>query len=81
MPDERIAPVEVTRVARGATTHNEDVLAIEEPLEIRVAWEDREKNISVTMRTPGDDEDLAAGFLFTEGLIRSAEEIQSIRHW
>jgi FdhD protein len=81
MPEERIAPVDVTRVAHGATTHNEDVLAIEEPLEIRVAWEDREKNISVTMRTPGDDEDLAAGFLFTEGLIRSAEEIQSIRHW
>ena len=81
MPDERIASVDVTRVAQGSTTHNEDVLAIEEPLEIRVAWEDREKNISVTMRTPGDDDDLAAGFLFTEGLIRSANEIQSIRHW
>ena len=81
MPEERIAPVDVTRVAHGVSTRNEDVLAIEEPLEIRVAWEERVKNISVTMRTPGDDDDLAAGFLFTEGLIRSAEEIESIRHW
>jgi FdhD protein len=81
MPEERIAPVGVTRVAQGAVTRSEDVLAVEEPLEIRVAWDDREKNISVTMRTPGDDYDLAAGFLFTEGLIRSAAEIDSIRHW
>jgi FdhD protein len=81
MSEERIAPVGVTRVAQGSVTRNEDVLAVEEPLEIRVAWEGREKNISVTMRTPGDDYDLAAGFLFTEGLIRSAAEIDSVRHW
>src|SRR2546425_10338686 len=81
MPEERIATVAVTRVAQDSVTRNEDVLAVEEPLEIRVAWEQTEKNISVTMRTPGDDYDLAAGFLFTEGLIRSAEDIESIRHW
>jgi len=81
MPEERIAPVDVTRVTQGSVTRNEDVLAVEEPLEIRVAWEDREKNISVTMRTPGDDFDLAAGFLFTEGLIRTAGDIESVRHW
>src|SRR5881409_101020 len=81
MPEERIAPVAVTRVARDSVSHNDDVLAVEEPLEIRAAWEQTEKNISVTMRTPGDDYDLAAGFLFTEGLIRSAEDIDSIRHW
>ena len=67
----------VTRVAQGSVTRSEDVLAVEEPLEIRAG----EKNISVTMRTPGDDFDLAAGFLFTEGLIRSAADIESIRHW
>ena len=77
MPEERIAPVAVTRIAPGSVTQNEDVLAVEEPLEIRVACEGREKNISVTMRTPGDDYDLAAGFLFTEALIRSAEDIES----
>lgn len=71
----------VTRIAPGSVTRNEDVLAVEEPLEVRVAWEEREQNISVTMRTPGDDYDLAAGFLFTEGLIRSAEDVESIRHW
>src|SRR5713226_2320200 len=81
MPEERIATVAVTRVAQDSVTRDEDVLAVEEPLEIRVAWEQTEKNISVTMRTPGDDYDLAAGFLFTEGLIRSAEDIESIRHW
>src|SRR5881396_3522244 len=81
MPEERIAPVAVTRVAPDSVTRNDDVLAVEEPLEIRAAWEQTEKNISVTMRTPGDDYDLAAGFLFTEGLIRAAEDIDSIRHW
>ncbi len=85
MAEERIASVDVIRVTRQSVTRNDDVLAVEEPLEIRVAWEadgqQREKNISVTMRTPGDDFDLAAGFLFTEGLIRSAAEIDSIRHW
>ena len=85
MHEERIASVEIRRVTRQSVAHDDDVLAVEEPLEIRIAWdsdgERREKNISVTMRTPGDDLDLAAGFLFTEGLIRSPEEIESIRHW
>lgn len=77
MPEERIASVAVTRIAHDSVIRNDDVLAVEEPLEIRA----NDKNISVTMRTPGDDYDLAAGFLFTEGLIRSAEHIESIRHW
>jgi FdhD protein len=51
-----------------------DELAIEEPLEIRV----RGRGISVTMRTPGHDEELAAGFLLTEGLIGSAPDILKI---
>ncbi len=85
MPEERIASVGVTRVTGRSVTRNDDVLAVEEPLEIRIAWESkgeqREKNISVTMRTPGDDFDLAAGFLFTEGLIQAAGDIDSIRQW
>ncbi|HZZ44983.1 MAG TPA: formate dehydrogenase accessory sulfurtransferase FdhD [Tepidisphaeraceae bacterium] len=51
-----------------------DVLAAEEPLEIRVEG----KAISVTMRTPGRDEELAAGFLLSEGLIKSRQEIASV---
>jgi FdhD protein len=54
-----------------------DVVAVEEPLEIRVG----EKPVAVTMRTPGNDEDLAAGFLLTEGIIKAAADIESIRHW
>jgi FdhD protein len=56
--------------------------AVEEPLEIRVQWESdgrpRLDTIAVTMRTPGSDEELAAGFLFTEGLIRGEDEILDI---
>jgi FdhD protein len=61
-----------------------DTLAVEEPLEIRVGFCENSKRthkaISITMRTPGDDAELAAGFLFTEGIVKSAEEISQIRH-
>jgi FdhD protein len=60
----------------------EDVLAVEEPLEIRLAFGPAHarqlKSISVTMRTPGSDAELAAGFLMTEGVIRDELEIASI---
>ncbi len=52
----------------------QDQLVAEEPLEIRVG----QLPISVTMRTPGDDFELAAGFLFTEGLIQGPEQIASL---
>ena len=77
MPEERIASVGVLRITSDGAEETDDTLAVEEPLEIRVA----EKPISVTMRTPGDDFDLAVGFLFTEALIRSGDDIDSIRHW
>ncbi len=60
----------------GRVRAQQDYLAGEEPLEIRVG----EHALSVTMRTPGDDLDLAAGFLFTEGLIERREQILSIEH-
>lgn len=59
-----------------------DQLAIEEPLEIQLNYgpsgSRQTKSISVTMRTPGNDFDLAAGFLMTEGVIRDANEIEQI---
>ena len=85
MPDQRIASVDVTRVVGRSFKDGDDLVVVEEPLEIRAAWasggELREKSISVTMRTPGDDSDLAAGFLFTEGLLHAADDVESLRHW
>jgi FdhD protein len=59
----------------GAAEHRADLLAAEEPLEIRVDGEP----LTVTMRTPGDDIDLAAGFLFTEGLLNRLDDVHEIR--
>ena len=55
--------------------HREDVLAVEEPLEIRLG----NLSYSVTMRTPGDDFDLVAGFLVSEGVIWDADQLVSLR--
>lgn len=61
-----------------------DVLSVEEPLEIRISYNPgsgrMQKGISVTMRTPGNDLELALGFLFTEGIISSYDHIQNINH-
>lgn len=68
---------EVTRFSRNAAPlTNTDSLAVEEPLEIRV----RGEAIAVTMRTPGHDEELAAGFLLTEGILKRRTDIVEIAH-
>ncbi|MWV49208.1 formate dehydrogenase accessory sulfurtransferase FdhD [Rathayibacter sp. VKM Ac-2803] len=54
----------------------EDVLAVEEPLEIRVGG----RRFSVTMRTPGDDFDLVAGFLVSEGVLTATEQLSAMRY-
>lgn len=65
----------------GCETLVDDALAIEEPLEIRLGFPDRtHRAVSITMRTPGDDGELAAGFLFTEGILKTAGQILEIRH-
>ena len=66
----------VTRFAPGERTiEREDSLAVEEPLEVRVNG----TSFSVTMRSPGDDFDLVAGFLVSEGVIWSADQLASMR--
>src|SRR3569623_1342920 len=66
----------VVRVADGVSRTRADILAAEEPLEIRVNG----TPLSVTMRTPGNDFDLALGFLVSEGVVRSAAEVSTVRY-
>jgi len=70
--------IELTQVTQwedGKAAHVEDYLAVEEPLEMRA----RRYSLGVTLRTPGDDQELVAGFLFTEGIISRRKEIVALR--
>ena len=84
VPRRRIARLRVTRLREGSPSTRQDVVAVEEPLEIRVRFTDgdewRTRSVSVTMRTPGDDFELAAGFLFAEGLVADRRDIQEISY-
>jgi FdhD protein len=80
--DSSMLQTAVVKVAGQSSRQVSDSLAIEEPLEIQLTYgpsNSRQiRSISVTMRTPGDDFDLAAGFLMTEGVIRDANDIEQI---
>lgn len=81
----RVVSAPVKQVDGGVAKEKEDLLATEEPLEIRVAAFDRSgvsavHRISVTMRTPGNDFELAAGFLFSEGVVRQKADVESIAY-
>ncbi|MCW3122444.1 MAG: Sulfur carrier protein FdhD [Flavipsychrobacter sp.] len=79
-----IANVPIKKVTASDIIDTNDVLAAEEPMEIRLDYRSSGKrivkSISVTMRTPGHDFDLATGFLYTEGIITSAADIVSVKH-
>jgi FdhD protein len=66
----------VVRVRGPEVVTRPDTLVVEEPLEIRVGG----RPLAVTMRTPGDDMDLAAGFLVSEGVVCAADEVRAIRY-
>jgi len=77
--------LEVRRFRAGelGSVDDPDLVATEEPFEIRLGYSRRdgsraEEPVSITMRTPGHDEDLAVGFLFTEGIIRSRADVQGV---
>jgi FdhD protein len=80
---QRSVATAIVRFHGDARSELTDRVAIEEPLEIRVDFvahgERSVRSLSITMRTPGHDEELAAGFLMSEGLVRSARDIESIR--
>jgi FdhD protein len=69
-----IITVPIRRVESGAGAAAQDLVAVEEPLQIRLDASD----IAITMRTPGHDRELAAGFLFTEGILSQASQISGI---
>ena len=78
------ANIKIKKVSAGNTTIcADDELAAEEPLEIQLLYGNKNnrmrKSISVTMRTPGNDEELAAGFIFTEGIIQNRNQVSEIK--
>ncbi len=79
-----VSPVQVNKFNAERVSEEVDLLAVEDPLEIRLGYgkvaERMQRSISVTMRTPGHDFELAAGFLFTEGIIQQASQIASIHY-
>jgi FdhD protein len=66
----------IDRIHSGARESKDDRVAVEEPLEIRLDG----KSVAVLMRSPGHDEELAAGFLYTEAIIRRADELDTVAH-
>jgi FdhD protein len=72
--DPHVAAASIEKLRDGTRERMRDELAVEEPLEIRVDGE----ALAVTMRTPGEDEELAAGFLAGEGLIAGGEDIVEV---
>src|SRR5205807_9222599 len=73
MKADGIGPGQIIRRKQdGSLEYERDELTIEEPLEIRIG----DKTVATTMRTPGHDEELAAGFLLSEAIIRSSDVIK-----
>jgi len=72
--------VDVVRVENGQARPARDVVAGEEPMEIRIVAGGRRASVAVTMRTPGHDFELAAGFLFAEGVVTGRDQIAQVRY-
>jgi FdhD protein len=81
MDQRAVVEAPITRVHGASAAPAEDTLAVEEPLEIRIGRGDHWASISITMRTPGSDDELAAGFLLTEGILRRREDIVAMDSW
>jgi len=81
---EKVENVKIREIGGGDFIERLDLLAVEEPLEIRIIHGEpadrKEKKVAITMRTPGNDFELVIGFLFSEGVIENFEQIKRIRH-
>ena len=73
---DRLVERDIVRLKIGARTNVADVVTVEEPLEIRV----QEEAVAVVMRTPKDDFDLVAGFLYTEGIVNRPDDVGAISY-
>ncbi len=75
--------ISIHKINAGVAIEAADKVAVEEPLEIQLEYSTVTgrmiKNIAVTMRTPGNDDELATGFLFTEGVVKNVEDINDIK--
>ena len=74
----------VSKLKNSKLEEIKDSVSVEEPLEMRLKYKKNNKweveNISITMRTPGNDEDLIKGFLFNERIITNINDIESVEH-
>ena len=79
-----VSPVTVQKITGHDTAQQPDLVAVEEPLEIQLGFgpadNRQQRPVSVTMRTPGHDQELALGFLFTEAIIHHPADVLSCRH-
>ncbi|SER83909.1 FdhD protein [Pedobacter rhizosphaerae] len=82
LPSHAVIRSAIQRISVSGSHASLDVLSVEEPLEIRLEYGPANqrviKSISVTMRTPGNDQELALGFLYTEGMISSAAAVKKV---
>jgi FdhD protein len=80
----RVDPVTINRISDTKNSVENDLVVVEEPLEIRIGYgsedERQQTTVTVTMRTPGDDEHLCLGFMCAEGMIDSATEVMSAKY-
>lgn len=74
----------ISKISGDSSQARDDLVAVEEPLEIRLGFETpdgrTESSVSITMRTPGNDAELAQGFLFTESIINGSEDVALVKH-
>jgi len=80
-----VSEVQIDALRDAGSVHRADAIAIEEPLEIRLVKDGTENGgtgrpVSITMRTPGHDAELAVGFLYGEGLLREPRDVLDARH-